>query len=80
VRVSAADLDLATTKGVNTLYARIYKAAKAYCADLNSLTGSRLVSGTSSCVTDAVANTVKGLNVPALSALHAEKSRTSTRS
>ena len=74
VHISVADLDLTTTKGIDLLYARIQKAAKNYCAAVNSLTGSRVARSDSSCVADTVANTVKSVNVPALSALHADKS------
>lgn len=80
VHVSYTDLDLSTTKGVNSLYRRIQRAAAQYCDDLQWHTGSRIASGHEACVADAVGNTVRKLNVPALTAYHAEHATTAGRS
>lgn len=80
VHVSYADLDLSTQKGVDALYRRINRAAGQYCDDVLWRTGTRIASGHAACVADAVSNTVRTLNVPSLTALHAERSRTDQRS
>ena len=58
--------------GVKLLYARINKAAERYCDSLYARTGSRIASGHEGCVHDAVDRTVQSMNLPSLSALHAE--------
>jgi UrcA family protein len=80
IRVTYADLDLNTATGVDTLYRRINTAAQRWCEDLNLRTGSRLSTGYRECVTDAVNSTVSALNLPGLSALHADRSRPKHRS
>ena len=72
VHITLNDLDLAKPAGVKTLYGRINTAAKRYCESLYSRTGSRISSGFDGCVVDAVNTTVRSLNLPSLSALHAE--------
>ncbi len=74
VRVSYSDLDISTRKGLDKLYARIHSAAGRYCESVLQVTGSRILSGYEACVTDAVNNTVHSMNLPSLSALHAERS------
>ena len=80
IRVSYSDLDLNTASGVDALYRRINTAAQRWCEDLNLRTGSRINSGYRECVTDTVNNTVGSLNLPTLSALHADRSRARHRS
>ena len=72
VRVIVSDLDLSKPAGVKTLYARINVAARRYCDSLYSRTGSRIASGYAGCVVDTVDHTVHSMNLPSLSALHAE--------
>lgn len=73
IRVSYADLDMSKPADVKTLYGRIHTAAGRYCEALFTRTGSRISSGYAGCVDDAVGTTVRSLNVPSLSALHADK-------
>jgi UrcA family protein len=75
VQVSFGDLDLTTDRGIQTLYARIHRAADRYCSDRLHVTGSRLVHGYGECVSDAIDNTVRAVNKPALSALHADRNK-----
>jgi len=72
VRVTLSDLNLSTQSGVKTLYNRIHSAASRYCESIYSRTGSRIAAGYAGCVVDAVNNTVRSLNLPALTALHQE--------
>lgn len=80
IRVSYSDLDLTTETGAKKLYARIHTAAGRYCENLYSRTGSRIANGYDECVVDAVNNTVHALNVPTLSALHADRGKPQRKS
>lgn len=80
IRVSYADLDMTTQKGVDTLYKRIHAAAERYCESLLIRTGSRVGNGYKSCVADAVSTTVQAMNLSTLSALHADRRKPGNRS
>ena len=74
IRITYGDLNLATPAGVEALYARIRGAAKQYCEPALSATGTHVFPVYDRCVEDAVATTVRKLNQPGLSALHAAHS------
>lgn len=77
IRVTYQDLNLATAAGVTALYQRVQRAAGDYCGATRDLTGTRVSPQFSRCVKDAVASTVKQIDVPRLTALHAARSGTS---
>lgn len=79
IRVSYSDLDLSTSRGVDALYGRIQRAAREYCDEVLSSTGSRISSGQAACVSDAVSNTVRALKLPALTALHVGRTSAASR-
>jgi len=74
IRIAYGDLNLATPAGVAILYQRILGAAKQYCEPDRVLTGTRLSPNYDHCVQTAVAATVRKINQPGLSALHAARS------
>lgn len=74
IRIAYSDLNLSTPAGVATLYQRIRGAAKQYCEPERLLTGTRVSTTYDHCVEEAVATTVRKLNNPGLSALHASRS------
>ena len=73
IRVSYRDLNLSTPSGVEVLYRRVQQAAAQYCEASRVPTGTRVSPAFSRCVNDAVATTVKTIDHPALSALHAAR-------
>ena len=74
IRVVYSDLNLSTPAGVKALYSRIQAAAVHYCEPARITTGTRITSGYDLCVRDAVALAVRKVNVPGLTALHADRS------
>jgi UrcA family protein len=73
VRVTFGDLNLTTPAGVSALYKRVQHGAATYCEPFREVTGTRLPMEFDSCVTDAVATTVKKINNTNLSAFHASE-------
>ncbi len=71
IRISYQDANLATPAGVEVLYRRVQQAASEYCQATRALTGTRVSSAFNRCLKDAVATTVKTIDHPGLSALHA---------
>lgn len=74
IRITYQDLNLATPAGVEALYRRVQQAASEYCQATRGPTGTRVSVAFSRCVTDAIATTVKSIDHPGLSALHATHS------
>jgi len=73
IRISYQDLNLATPAGVEALYRRVLQAASGYCEATRALTGTRVSVAFNRCVKDAVATTVKTIDHPGLSAMHAAR-------
>ena len=71
IRITYQDLNLATSAGVEVLYRRVLQAASDYCEATRALTGTRVSVAFNRCVKDAVATTVKTIDHPGLSAMHA---------
>ncbi len=72
VRVSYADLNLATQQGSQALYARIASAASQVCVvddirDLQAMAAAR------SCRAEAIAQAVRDVHNPELAAVYAER-------
>jgi len=74
IRVSYQDLNLTTSAGVATLYQRISHAAGTACEATQQLTGTRVSKAYDRCVQEAIASTVKQIDLPSLTALHATRS------
>lgn len=70
------DLNLATSAGVEVLYRRVQQAAAEYCESTRALIGTRVSVAFDRCVKDAVATTVKTIDHPGLTALHAARGGT----
>ena len=71
IRITYQDLNLATAAGVEVLYRRVLQAASEYCESTRALIGTRVSVAFDRCVKDAVATTVKSIDHPGLSAMHA---------
>lgn len=76
LRVSYADLDLATPEGITALYVRVREAARRVCEPLRLRTGTLVTDRYDACVRDAIAATGRRLRAPALLALYAGERRT----
>jgi UrcA family protein len=76
--VSYADLDLSTTAGLATMYARIEAAAMDVCGDEPSLIELVRQEAYEQCVDSTVAAAVGGARSAALAALHASGRRASS--
>jgi UrcA family protein len=74
VTVSYGDLNLASTQGANTLYARIVSAARGVCGasevDIRNL---RSLADERSCENNAIAEAVHAVHSPAVAALAATR-------
>ncbi len=70
LRVTYADLDLTTDRGITELYARVRVAARQVCG--RPATGTRVDARYASCVRVAVERAIAQLGVPALAELHRE--------
>ena len=73
-QVSLAGLDLSRPAGAAVAYRRIKSAAESVCRDLSSGMGVRRPIWTN-CVANAVSRAVADVNVPTLTAYHAERAR-----
>ena len=78
IRITYQDLNLATPAGVEVLYRRVLQAASEYCEATRTITGTRVSAAFDRCVKDAVATTVKTIDHPGLSAMHAARGGVST--
>jgi UrcA family protein len=74
VAIDYADLDLATSAGVDTLYHRIVQAARRVCPQ-SGPTSLATKSRIRECRAAAVAEAVARINDPRLAAVHAEQQR-----
>jgi UrcA family protein len=72
VSVRYDDLNLSTTKGVNTLYRRISAAAREVCPDIYSR-DLHVVLAAQHCQSAAIAKAVSEVNNPSLAMLHAAR-------
>ena len=68
-RVSYADLDISTPAGAKVLYSRITRAAKDVCSSYTGFDPLGAAQLRNRCVDFAIANAVKDVGSPALSAL-----------
>jgi UrcA family protein len=72
VTVRYDDLNLRTAEGVNALYRRISKAARAVCPDEHSR-DLNVVAASERCQENAVAQAVREVNNPQLAVVHAAR-------
>jgi UrcA family protein len=75
ITVKYADLDLSKPAGAETLYLRIKRAARMVCSHNVESWDARRLTHERECVDDAIANAVKHVNKPTLTAMYREHSK-----